>query len=315
MINSTRFIFIDHARGFLFLLMAIDHSLHAYAEKWKNFWFFRDYESSSFFDHMYLFNQAIIMPGIFFIMGLFIINSFEKRKLGGFIKEKLIRLGIPFVIFIPLTVPLLSFPRYETYEHPGISYFDFFTNIFFSDRLQAGPLWVMQAMFFYGLFTVLIYKLFPLFLKITIIFFNWIRNNPILGISTFILISFLLLTLCDLRWGAPWWIKLFGFLTIDGSDIWNKFIGLFSIQASRFLMLFWFTLSGTAVMKLGWLSDKEFMASFIKKTPLWICGMIVFGIIYTNFSMNFYNDGAYNETIREFLYNNGNLSEIPFLII
>ena len=34
--------YIDHLRGFMFILMAIDHSLHAYSEKFGRFWFFSD---------------------------------------------------------------------------------------------------------------------------------------------------------------------------------------------------------------------------------------------------------------------------------
>jgi len=313
--KKNRFIYIDHARAFLFLIMIIDHALHAYAQNWGYFWFFRDYERSPLYDYLYLFNQAIIMPGLFFIMGLFVLPSFQRRGFKSFVKEKCIRLGLPFMICIPLTVPLLSFPRHETYEAPGTSYLSFLTEIFFTQRLQAGPLWVMQAMFFYSIALIFIYTLTPFFFKMIQSFLSWIRKNPLSGILAFIFISFLLLVLCDLRWGAPWWISLFGFLKREGWDIWNEGVRLFSVQASRFLMVFWYALTGAAIMELGWLKDEAFMKNFSRKIGVWISGTLIFGILYPYFSMSYFHEGAYHEVIKDFLNNGGSWYDLPRLLL
>ena len=65
--TSIRNTYIDYLRGFMFMLMAFDHTLHAYAQNWGRFWFIQDFERSSVWDAFYLFDQSIIMPMIFFI--------------------------------------------------------------------------------------------------------------------------------------------------------------------------------------------------------------------------------------------------------
>ena len=44
--QEERYIFIDYLRGFIFLLMAVDHSLHVYAQNWGQFWFIQDHDRS-----------------------------------------------------------------------------------------------------------------------------------------------------------------------------------------------------------------------------------------------------------------------------
>ena len=141
--THNRILFIDHLRGLMFALMAVDHSLHGYAQYWGRFWFFRDQDRSIVFDALYMHNNSIIIPMLFFIFGMWVLPSLEQRGILGYFKERLIRLGIPFMIGVPLIVPLLSYPRYEYFTAPGASFFDFWPMIFFTEKLQAGPFWVL----------------------------------------------------------------------------------------------------------------------------------------------------------------------------
>ena len=72
--TTIRNTYIDYLRGFMFMLMAFDHTLHAYAQNWGRFWFIQDFERSSVWDAFYLFDQSIIMPMIFFIAGKILAN-------------------------------------------------------------------------------------------------------------------------------------------------------------------------------------------------------------------------------------------------
>lgn len=65
--TTIRYTYIDYLRGFMFLLMAFDHTLHAYAQNWGRFWFIQDFERSSVWDAFYLFDQSIIMPMVFLL--------------------------------------------------------------------------------------------------------------------------------------------------------------------------------------------------------------------------------------------------------
>lgn len=169
---DQRLHYIDHLRGFMFIVMAIDHSLHAYADTWKRFWFFRDEKGSVIFDALYLHNQSIIMPMLFFIFGMFVLTSLKHRGFLGYWKERLLRLGIPYVIGVPLVVPLLAYPKYVTYEDPGIGYLEYWWEIFLGPRLQAGPFWVLHAILGFSLLLIAVYYIIPPLYRATTRFFH-----------------------------------------------------------------------------------------------------------------------------------------------
>ena len=120
--SFKRYVFIDHLRGFIFALMAFDHALHAYASRWAPFWFFRDFDRRDIFDALYLFDQSIIMPMLFFIFGMFVLPALERNGLAGYCKKRLIKLAIPFVIGVLCIVPLLTYPKFHEYVDPNPGY-------------------------------------------------------------------------------------------------------------------------------------------------------------------------------------------------
>lgn len=276
--SYKRYIFIDHLRGFVFALMAFDHALHAYASHWAPFWFFRDFDRTDTFDALYLFDQSIIMPMLFFIIGMFVLPSFERNGFIGYYKKRLIKLGIPFIIGVIFIVPLLTFPKFHEYVDPNPTYWEYWTQIFFSNKLQAGPFWVLYAILLYSTILILLSKIkIRVFLVASL---KFIAQRSLIGIGVFILISAIIYGVSDLIWGAPWWIG---------------FGKLFYLQGSRFIMNFVYFLMGAGLMASGLLDNKDLWDRFAKKVPLLGVLMVAAGITYSGFSL-FYFEQAYSET-------------------
>lgn len=242
--SDIRLLYIDHLRGFMFIIMALDHSLHAYAEKFGRLWFFKDVDRNSFFDMMYVFDQSMIMPMIFFIIGMFVISSIHRRGLFSFAKERLIRIGIPFVIGVPFIVPLLTYPRYEYNERPEISYWDFWTEHYFSEALQGGPFWVMYAILLYTTILVAVYYWLPPLYRLGVRAVQCLVARPAIGYVLFGLTCATLLAVSDWLWGAFGWIG---------------FGKIFKLQASRILLVILYFFTGAFAVSAGIFQNNQIM--------------------------------------------------------
>ncbi|MGB0934567.1 MAG: acyltransferase family protein, partial [Alphaproteobacteria bacterium] len=203
-------------------------------------------------------------------------------------KEKFIRLGIPFLIGIPLIVPLLAYPKYEHFIQPGIGYLDFW-YLFLTERIQAGPNWVMYAIFLYSAVMVLAYKAIRPVFNLMACFVTWATRNPVPGFITVGAISATILGISDLIWGAPWWM--------------GKWV--FHLQSSRFILVAFFFTLGAAFAQAGLADNKKFMEAFSDKWILWVGLVALFGIPYMWYSTTFYHEGAFNEDIRIFFSRGG----------
>jgi len=107
---SNRVVFFDNLRYFFVIGVIFQHSTMAYFG--SSWWPVRDQSNviaggiSSMICGMM---DGFLMPSLFFIAGYFAIPSMQKRSIFAFIKGKLQRLGIPWLICILFVCPLLPF--------------------------------------------------------------------------------------------------------------------------------------------------------------------------------------------------------------
>lgn len=285
---------VDHMRGFIFLLMAVDHALHAYAANWGKFAFFRDYDRSYIFDALYLFNQAAIMPVLFFTFGVYVLPKLSAYGFKAFWKDRFVKYMIPYIVGVPLVVPLLSFPRYAEFNDPGMSYMYYWQNVFFPDKLQAGPYWVMYALVLYTLIFLVINQFFP---KLVNSLAHWLQSafkRPVVSVLAFAGLSILVYGISDLRYGAPWWVGL--------RDLLPDFMygQLFSLQGSKYAMNFVYFFMGAVFMRSQvWqaIEIQDYWLGFIGKRYFWLLCTLTFGFFYVFYAHAFFHDGAYDYTL------------------
>jgi Acyltransferase family len=289
---TNRIAFIDYMRGFLFLLMALDHALHAYAFNWAPFWFFRDYDRTVILDGLYLFNQTIIMPGVFFTFGIYALEHYKSGGAAKFWRDRFIKFGIPFIVGVPLIVPLLCYPKFNEYVDANPSLWDYWSEIFFTERLQAGPFWVMYALLLYS---GLLLALNAVFLRVV----PWLARHikaavagkltPIVGFTLFSIVTF---TVSDFIWGAPWWI---GF--------WK----LFYLQGSKFIMNFVYFILGAAFMHSRVFEERSWV-QFSRHKIKFLLLTLGIGGLYGWYVTAFYK-GAFDDSLRHMLYQGYSFTE------
>ena len=107
--KTPRLFFIDHLRAALVILVVLHHVAIVYGEG-VSFWYVEppDKESLSYLLGLFfvLFNQAWFMGALFLLAGYFTPGSFDRKGSGSFLKDRLIHLGIPLILWIFVLSPI-----------------------------------------------------------------------------------------------------------------------------------------------------------------------------------------------------------------
>ncbi len=105
-----RLFFIDHLRAALVILVVLHHVALVYGASVEGFYYieppFTDPLAFLVLLVFALFNQAWFMGAFFLLAGYFTPGSFDRKGPGSFIKDRLLRLGIPLVIFYFVLNPI-----------------------------------------------------------------------------------------------------------------------------------------------------------------------------------------------------------------
>ena len=104
-------------------------------------------------------NQAFFMGFFFFLSALFIPSSYSKKGAANFIKDRLLRLGIPLIFYSFVLSPVLSYLVYRFAQGHHITYWQYLGG--FDSWVDFGVLWFVAALL---LFT-LAYALYRGFVK------------------------------------------------------------------------------------------------------------------------------------------------------
>ena len=83
------------------MLVLIHHSVIAYT-------YFGHTDPQSFlgFDGVVLFNDSFFMAAMFFLSGLFVWPSLQRKGIGWFLRDRWWRLGLPFIVCALVVMPL-----------------------------------------------------------------------------------------------------------------------------------------------------------------------------------------------------------------
>lgn len=115
----------------------------AYAPEW---WYVLDPDRSTLFTILVLLVDVPSMPALFFVAGYFALPSLQRRGLGGFVREKTVRLAIPWAAGVLLLAPLITYMVYVSRDVP-MGYLEFWTTDFWGPLFQHGVYWFLGVLF------------------------------------------------------------------------------------------------------------------------------------------------------------------------
>ena len=100
--QGVRYHYMDNLRALAMLAGIFFHAALAYSPMLHNIWLTADSQTTIVFDAVAWFSHLFRMPLFFLIAGFFACYLVDKRGLGGFLKNRTVRILVPFVLFLPL---------------------------------------------------------------------------------------------------------------------------------------------------------------------------------------------------------------------
>lgn len=173
MSRHNRIHYMDNLRAFAMILGVFFHAAIANGPMLEEVWLTASPQNSALFDIFAYFAHAFRMPLFFLIAGFFAALLVNKRGLGAMLKNRLLRVTLPFIIFLPLVV--ISFAiligwAMENVEHksPMLQFFSLMAQNPSAPEppLTTAHLWFLYYLTFFYLITAVLVR----FVK-----FNWMR--------------------------------------------------------------------------------------------------------------------------------------------
>lgn len=231
---KARDVSFDYLRATLTLMVVAHHSSLAYttfAKFDKAHYLFStapvvDSTRSLFLDYAENFDDVFFMSLMFFISGLFVWPALKRSSAADFLRSRVLRLGVPFVLIWALVMPLAYYASWQmTGQDAG--YRDYWWDNISADRLPSGPLWFVWLLLFFDILAAGVFVALPRRSSAEGASQAWSRRHPIiLAAGMFVICALVYLPL----------LKWFGF------GAWGTFlVRPFFFQLSRIgLYLAWF---------------------------------------------------------------------------
>lgn len=272
---SKRLYFLDNLKIFLTILVILHHVGQAYGPT-GGFWQYKSslHENIPWLSLFFPVNAAFFMGLFFMIAGYFLPSSYDRKNNMTFLKDKLIRLGIPTLLGFLVISPLEMYFYYINYSrNKPLNFSEYFMNIYLGiggkpfwyktntgvpfPELNFGHLWFVENLL---VFTILYFIVRKLILKNTIK-----DDSKTFNFTSILIIGFLIAlasVIIRIWYPIDKWIALFGFMQSEIAHL-PQYIILFIIGIIAYRKNWFIKIS----KKAGYLSlGLEIIMAFIVYT-------------------------------------------------
>ncbi|MET9340112.1 acyltransferase family protein [Nonomuraea sp. NPDC003804] len=134
-----RLAYVDNLRVVLTVLVILHHVALTYGNIPAWYHFEQAHDPSGWaLDILVMFDQAFFMGFFFLISGFFTPGSYDRKGGGAFMRDRLLRLGIPLIVFLLLLRPLAMVGVYQDFDMP---YW-----MFYIGSWDPGPMWFVEVL-------------------------------------------------------------------------------------------------------------------------------------------------------------------------
>jgi len=224
---------IDYLRAFVVMLVVFHHSILAYAYVANHaFWpAFPITDSQRWlgFDIVAGFNDIYFMSLLFLVSGVFVWPSIQRKGAATFVRDRGIRLGIPFLV-VAILMPLAYYPSYlVTTTAPGLDGFGRFYLSF--GNWQSGPAWFIWLLLAFDCLAAALYSMAPSAERIFLRISSLGSRRPAVLFALLTFFSAIAYVPMAVEFGVERWFAL----------------GPFAVQASRLIHYAVYFLAGVAI--------------------------------------------------------------------
>ena len=157
--TTSRLLFVDNIRVLLTILVLLFHLMITYAGTGS--WYYtegrEDFITGALGAWFLTVNQAYFMGLFLLISAYFVPGSYDRKGAGRFLKDRLIRLGIPLALYSWIIRPLLAYLDPVRFPGPRPPFWSFLTEGYFREEavFGSGPLWFIETLLIFSLVYVL----------------------------------------------------------------------------------------------------------------------------------------------------------------
>ena len=205
------------------------------------------------------FNDVFFMSLMFFLSGLFVSDSIQSKGVSRFLRDRLLRLGLPFVVAAAIAAPLAYYPTYLLMPAPaGIAgYWQQWRAL---GNWPSGPAWFIWVLLAFDIVTAALVAFVPKIMA-------WL-GRVVSGSSDRPIVLFLIVAAVSAVTYIPMAIHF-------GPERWSAF-GPFFFQTSRLFHYFaYFVIAigvGATVMSRGFFAPDNKLA---RRWPRWTTAMVL----------------------------------------
>ncbi|MDA7512969.1 acyltransferase, partial [Verrucomicrobia bacterium] len=153
--NHSRLAWVDNLRTFIIFLVVSMHACVTYS--YVGGWYINYPPGPSPFEQIIFILwqahlQSFFMGLLFFIAGVFAHRTMKKRGIGGLMKERWIRLGIPSMLYMICMQPLIVYSTLQKPKGPDLSSFmSYWYEYLRSGSVLggSGPMWFAVALWIF----------------------------------------------------------------------------------------------------------------------------------------------------------------------
>src|SRR5947209_4981281 len=150
---------LDRTRTFLTLVVLIHHAVIPYT-----YYGHTDPKSWIGLDAVVLATDSFFMAMFFFLSGLFVWPSLRHKSPWVFVRDRLLRLGLPFTIAAFTIIPL-AYYAISLRLHPEIGFEAFWWKTVTAGPWPSGPIWFVWVLLAFDLAASGLYRLSPALLE------------------------------------------------------------------------------------------------------------------------------------------------------
>jgi hypothetical protein len=253
---------IDYLRTFVVVLVLAHHSVIAYApyarfDQLHYLWGSPIVDIARWrgFDLLTLFNDIFFMSLMFFLSGLFVWPGLARKGSLAFMRDRSLRLALPFAIMVVLLMPIAYYPSFRmTGADPGIIAF-WWQCISVADW-PCGPAWFIWLLFAFDCIAAALYRVAPGFGTIFDRLASRRFGRPLMFFAALVAVSATGYLVMLSAFGPARWFTL----------------GPFSVQASRLLLYFIYFVAGIWVGAVG--ADRGLLAKAGPLARHWLIWLV-----------------------------------------
>ena len=153
--SKTRNPSLDRARTFLTLVVLLHHAVIPYT-------YFGHTDPASWigFDMIVLATDSFFMAMFFFLSGLFAWSGIARKGALNYLADRLLRLGVPFVICAFTVIPL-AYYAISLRHNPEIGFSEYWWNMVTKGPWPSGPIWFLWVLFAFDVVACILHRLSP----------------------------------------------------------------------------------------------------------------------------------------------------------